>query len=298
MAGRRGGFDSSSTGGGPHGRRERSRGQGQATSSTRSARASPPPAAACPHADVDEATELLLETVPGLPATPTLPNRHAAEGMLGQAAWGMTGVVVDERGGLVVADPDAVGADDVGDGAGDLPAEPFGATLAFLDALAAAPLAGPGEAPVHRPGHARHRAGGRRRRPPPGVPGRRHGRPPPHPIAGGRHPHAGCRARPLVVVIDEPSLGAATLGDAPVGVEEAVDLVSGALAAVEADAVSGLHCCAVADWGAVLRAGPAAAVDPGRDRRLGAGRPTSGRSSSGAAGWRGGRCPPAGPSAR
>ena len=60
----------------------------------------------------------------------------------------------------------------------------------------------------------------------------------------------------LVVVLDEPSLGAATLGDAPVGVEEAVDLVSGALAAVEADAVSGLHCCAVADWGAVLRAGP------------------------------------------
>ena len=60
----------------------------------------------------------------------------------------------------------------------------------------------------------------------------------------------------LVVVVDEPSLGPATLGEAPVGVEEAVDLVSGTLGAVEAVAVAGLHCCSVADWGAVLRAGP------------------------------------------
>jgi hypothetical protein len=60
----------------------------------------------------------------------------------------------------------------------------------------------------------------------------------------------------LVVVVDEPSLGAASLGEAPVGVEEAVDLVSGTLGAVEALAVAGLHCCSVADWGAVLRSGP------------------------------------------
>ena len=59
-----------------------------------------------------------------------------------------------------------------------------------------------------------------------------------------------------MLVVDEPCLGAATFGDSPIGVEEAVDLVSGALAAVEAHAVSGLHCCSFADWGAVLRSGP------------------------------------------
>ncbi|MBA2283609.1 MAG: hypothetical protein H0W25_20555, partial [Acidimicrobiia bacterium] len=60
----------------------------------------------------------------------------------------------------------------------------------------------------------------------------------------------------LVVVLDEPSLGRVTLGDGVVTVEEGLDLVSGALAAVEASAVTGLHCCSVADWGAVLRTGP------------------------------------------
>jgi hypothetical protein len=208
-----------------------------------------------PHTDVADATALLLETVGGLPAAPTLPRRHPAEGMLAQGAWGMTGVVVDDHGALVVDDPDLVGADDIGDGADDLPAEPFAATLGFLDALADRRWRGPLKLQLTGPvtlGTALVAAGVAPRRafPAADMAARRRVRSLVA-VARRRLPKA-----PLVVVVDEPGLGAATLGDAPVGVEEAVDLVSGALAAVEADAVSGLHCCAVADWGAVLRAGP------------------------------------------
>jgi hypothetical protein len=61
---------------------------------------------------------------------------------------------------------------------------------------------------------------------------------------------------PIVAMVDEPSLGGVTLGGGPVGVEEAVDLVSATLAAAEHDAVTGIHCCAPADWGVVVPAGP------------------------------------------
>lgn len=207
-----------------------------------------------PHADPAEATALLLDTIGGLPASPSLPALHPAEGMLGQGAAGMAGVAIRPDGGLDV-DPDTVSADGVGDGADDLPPEAFAATLAFLDELASRRWRGPVKLQCTGPvtlGTALVAAGVAPRRA--------------FPVAGAavqaraRSLVAAARRRvprsPLVMVIDEPSLAAATLDRAPVGMEEAVDLVSGALAAVEAHAVSGLHCCAPADWGAVLRAGP------------------------------------------
>lgn len=207
-----------------------------------------------PHDDVHEAVELLLDTIPGLPAAPSLPNHDPAEGMLGQAAWGMTGVRVRPDGGLD-ADPDAVDAEAIGDGADDLPGAAFGSTLAFLDRLAARRWSGPVKLQHTGPvtlGVALVAAGVAPRRafPAAGLAATRRAR---ALVAAARQrlPRSA-----LVVVVDEPSLAAATLGDAPIGVEESIDLVSGALAAVEADAVSGLHCCAPADWGAVLRAGP------------------------------------------
>jgi len=208
-----------------------------------------------PHVDPARATRLLLDTIAGLPAAPALPNRHAGEGMLGQAAWGMTGVRVDHAGRLVIADPDVVNADRVGDGADDLPFEPFWSTVAFLDELARRRWRGPVKLQATGPvtlGSALVAAGVAPRRafPAAAEASRRRAR---SLVAATRER---LPSSPLVFVVDEPSLAAATLGDAPVGVEEAVDHVSGTLAAVEADAVSGLHCCAPADWGAVLRAGP------------------------------------------
>jgi hypothetical protein len=208
-----------------------------------------------PHDDPVAATDLLAGTLGGLPAAPSLPNRHPAEGILGQGAAGMAGVAVGAAGELVVDDPDAVDADAVGDGADDLPADSFASTIDFLDALGERRWRGPVKLQCTGPvtlGMALVGAGVAPRRafPAAGAATRRRAR---ALVAAAKRrlPDA-----PLVVVVDEPSMGVASFGDAPIGVEASVDLVSGTLAAVEAEAVSGLHCCDAADWGAVLRAGP------------------------------------------
>ena len=59
-----------------------------------------------------------------------------------------------------------------------------------------------------------------------------------------------------VVFIDEPSMGRLAEPGFPLAPDTAIDLVSGALAAIEPRAVSGLHCCADADWASLISAGP------------------------------------------
>lgn len=210
-----------------------------------------------PHTDAAEAAELVLEVLAGCPAAPTLPNRHRAEGMLGQAVHGMAGVTVTPDGTLAVDEPDDL--DPEVPGIGDhLPVEAFGATLAFLDRIAEQSL---------RPAVVKLQCTGpvtiasaliaagvppRRAQPAANVAARRRAR---AIVAVARSRLA--PGTPLLFVVDEPSLGAATLGRSAVGPEEAVDLTSGTLAAVEAHAVAGIHCCAPADWALVLRAGPA-----------------------------------------
>jgi methionine synthase II (cobalamin-independent) len=207
-----------------------------------------------PHADPIEACALVLDTLPGLPAVPALPRWRPAEGMLGQGAWGIDGVEVAADGSLVVdgaaIDRHAAGVDDTA-----LPSEAFAATTAFLDALAARGWSGPVKLQCTGPvtlGTALVAGGAAPRDafPAAGAAVRRRAR---ALVAEARRR---LPDNPLVVVVDEPSLGAATLGDGPVGVEEAVDLVSGTLGTLEAVAVAGLHCCSYADWGAVLRSGP------------------------------------------
>lgn len=207
-----------------------------------------------PHADAVAAADLVVEVLADCPSAPSLPNAQPQEGMLGQAAAGLTGVAIGPAGELVVADPDVVGGE-VGD---DLPAAAFGGVRTFLDRVAAAPVPPPlvklqCTGPVTF-GSALVAAG---------VPPRTA-----FPLAGratkqrARALVAAARSRlddrtTVILVVDEPSLGAASLGRAAVGADDAVDLVSGVLAAVEATAVAGIHCCAPADWGLVLRAGPA-----------------------------------------
>jgi hypothetical protein len=55
--------------------------------------------------------------------------------------------------------------------------------------------------------------------------------------------------RPVLCVLDEPSFGA-------IGSLHASGLLLQALAEVERFAVTGVHCCGVADWNAVVGAGP------------------------------------------
>lgn len=60
-----------------------------------------------------------------------------------------------------------------------------------------------------------------------------------------------------IVVVDEPDLGAMMSETFPIPPDMAIDLMSSAMAAVEGDAVVGLHCCAPIDVVPLLAAGPA-----------------------------------------
>ena len=203
-----------------------------------------------PHTDADEAVDFALERQPRLPAAPSLPQMSPVEGMIPQAAWGIPGVLVLPDGSLLVdeaaVDPDAPlepGLDDA----------PFASLRAFLHAVTGrvAPFKIQLTGPVTL-GLALHAVG---------VPADRA-----FPVAGkavstrvhevldsARHVAPG--ATPLVF-LDEPGLTAALEPGFPLGVDDTLDLVSSALAAVEDGAIAGLHCCGRADWPVVLQAGP------------------------------------------
>ncbi|MCE9622926.1 MAG: hypothetical protein K8R99_11325 [Actinomycetia bacterium] len=60
-----------------------------------------------------------------------------------------------------------------------------------------------------------------------------------------------------IVVIEEPSFGDLLQPGFPIAPDTAIDLVSGALAAIETTAISGLHCCGAGDIPSQLATGPA-----------------------------------------
>jgi methionine synthase II (cobalamin-independent) len=204
-----------------------------------------------PHGDADEAARFALDAHPRLPAAPSLPRRSATEGMIAQAAWGITGVSVLSDGSLLVdeaaVDPETPLGDPTVDG------EPFVALRAFLSAIEGrvAPfklqLTGPvtlGLA-LHAVGVSTDRAFGVARL---AVTARiRSALHLARQVAPGATP---------VMFLDEPGLRAALDPDFPVDLDDALDLVSSAMAVIEESAIAGLHCCGQADWQAVLQAGP------------------------------------------
>ncbi|MFP3900113.1 MAG: hypothetical protein ACLFXM_04610 [Acidimicrobiia bacterium] len=221
-----------------------------------------------PHDDVDAAVACALERTPRLPAAPSLPKRSPVEGMVAQAAWGISGVTVLPDGSLVVDEaavrPDAPLTD------GGIAGQPFVGLRTFLEAIAGrvAPFKLQLTGPVTL-GLALHAVG----------------------VPAGRAfavASASVRARiratllaarrtapgatPLLF-LDEPGLTAALDPGFPLAVEDTLDLVSSALAAVEDRAIAGLHCCGRADWPAVLQAGPqilSLPVDTGAGEHAGA----------------------------
>lgn len=220
-----------------------------------------------PHRAPDHAVALVLDEHPWLPAAPSLPRRSPLEGMIAQAAWGMPGVTVLDDGSLDLVldaiDPEAPPADP------DLAGEPFLGLRVFLDSIAGRTgwvklqLTGPvtlGLA-LHAAGLDAERAF----------------------LAAGTAVRTRAEAllrlarrkvpgAPLLVFVDEPGLAACMHPGFPLGPDHAVDLVSGALAAIEPHAVTGLHCCGTADWRLVLQAGPqvlSAPVDAGLEEASG-----------------------------
>lgn len=59
-----------------------------------------------------------------------------------------------------------------------------------------------------------------------------------------------------VVLLDEPAAGSVLTSGFPVSPESAIDLLSGALAALEISTEVGVHCCSESDLVAVLASGP------------------------------------------
>ena len=203
-----------------------------------------------PHRDASAAAEFALRHSPDLPAIPTLPRRSPAEGMIAQAVVGITGVTPGQYGSLSV-DVGRIAADH--DVVTDLDHDAFGGFRAFLQA--AQGRTGPVKWQFTGPltlGLSLVRAGV------------------PSPLAFEVSVHAvrshvqalhaevaaalpGCEQ---IVVVDEPSLHQIMLPGFPLAPDAAIDLVSGALAAIERDATAGVHCCSDADWPSVLAAGP------------------------------------------
>jgi methionine synthase II (cobalamin-independent) len=205
-----------------------------------------------PHTDRAEAVDFVLDRTPELPAAPTLPRLDPREQMIPQAAWGIQGVHVADDGTLSVPDPSQLDPEaPLGDR--DLTGPPFTTWRAFLDRVAG--RQGPIKLQVTGPvtlGQMLIQAG---------VDARlaydvarsavatRAGDLLDRAEAVG----AGTRA---VLVFDEPGLVGGLRPELALDPDALIDVLSGALAAVEARAVTGVHCCGPADWRAVLNAGP------------------------------------------
>jgi hypothetical protein len=203
-----------------------------------------------PHTDARAAAEFVLDRLPDLPAIPSLPQRSPWASMLGQAAVGIGGVTVADDGSLVV---DAARVAVADDSDLDLDHEAFDGLRAFLEVAEAwdGPVKWQCTGPVTL-GLALARGG----------------------VAPGRAFELAARAvrRQLrtvadavatiippgsqVVVIDEPGMTGLLQPGFPLDPDSAIDLVSGALAAVDPTSLAGVHCCGPSDWSAILAAGP------------------------------------------
>jgi methionine synthase II (cobalamin-independent) len=205
-----------------------------------------------PHRDRAAALRFVLERTPELPAAPTLPALDPLEMMIPQALWGVHGVVLADDGSFSV--PDVAALDPAGAlGDRSLSGRPFATWRAFLDAVA--DRTGPIKLQLTGPvtlGLALVDAG---------VPATQA-----FAVAGAV---TSTRARDLlaladlrapgvarVLVFDEPGLVGGLRSELPLPADHVVDVLSGALAAAEDGAMTGVHVCGPADWRLIMHAGP------------------------------------------
>lgn len=220
-----------------------------------------------PHCDPSDAVEFVLRHTPRLPFAPSLPARSLREAMVAQASTGIAGITVHGDGSLVIdeaaMDPEAPFSDP--DFAGDA----YVGLRAFLTAMA--DRDGPIKVSLTGPvtlGVALHAAGVEvdLAFTVAGAVVRRRAR------ALVDHVMRRVPQAQLVVFVDEPAMARLTEPGFPIGPSEGVDLVSGTLAVIERDAITGLHCCEPADYRLLLGAGPrilSVPVDGGIERHAG-----------------------------
>jgi hypothetical protein len=201
-----------------------------------------------PHDDPAAAAELVLRCLPELPAIPQLPGRDPREGMLAQWLTALPEVEIGDDGSISLlgeseAAPECVFDDRAHSG-----------LLAFVDAASRAErvpvrvkaqVTGPltlGTA-LHAAGMPATRAFQR------AAAVTRSWSVALEELVGARLPDTS-----LLLFLDEPALVQWRRDDAPLDRESAIDVLSGALAAV--DSVTGVHVCGEGDLALALEAGP------------------------------------------
>jgi hypothetical protein len=203
-----------------------------------------------PHRDADAAAAFVLDLLPDLPAVPSLPSRSPAERILAHGLVGVRGVTIDD-GGDVRLDVDRL--DPLAAVTLDLDHDSFGGLRAFLRAAAGRedPVKWQVVGPVTL-----------------GLALARRGAPPAlafdvavRAIREHLRTVRGWVAEALpgctqIAVIDEPGFSGVMDPGFPVPPDTAIDLASGALAAIEQYAVMGVHCCGPGDWAAIAATGP------------------------------------------
>jgi hypothetical protein len=205
-----------------------------------------------PHRSADDAAAFALREY-DVPALPTLPRRSPAEGMIAQALLGIDGVTLGQYGSIAIdvrrLDPCAVVET-------DLHQDAFVGMQTFLDVAAGRGYRGAVKWQFVGPvtlGVSLTRAG---------VPvgtafavAVRAVRA--HLVAIAAAVAAALPDSPQVVVLDEPWFGEVMAPGFPIAPDPAIDLLSGAMAAVEKIATVGVHCCATdVDVASLLAAGP------------------------------------------
>lgn len=203
-----------------------------------------------PHRDAREAAEFSLATCPLLPCLPTVPRRSPSEGMIAQAVIGIRGISLGQYGSLLV---DTSLVDPLATVRTDTHHDAYGGLRAFLSQAAdhSGPIKWQFTGPV-TVGQALVRLG---------VPAHlafdvavrtvRH-----HVRVLADEIGSTLPGRTQVIVLDEPDLADMFEESFPIAPDTAIDLMSGALAAVERDAIVGLHSCAGVSPAPLVAAGP------------------------------------------
>ncbi len=201
-----------------------------------------------PHTDARDAAEVVLRCLPDFPAAPQLPARDPREGMLAQWLGALPEVEVAADGSFAILGRSDLAPECVFDGSA------HAGLLAFLDAASTlervpvrvkVQVTGPltlgvallaAGVPEQR---AFRRAAEVARKWSVAI----------EELLSTRLPQTS-----VVLFFDEPALVAWRRGNAPLDRESAIDVLSGALAAV--DCVTGVHVCGDGDLGLALESGP------------------------------------------
>jgi methionine synthase II (cobalamin-independent) len=201
-----------------------------------------------PHDDPVAAAELVLRCLPDLPAAPQLPARDPREGMLAQWLGALPEVTI-APGGAVVVENDSDAAPFC-----DFTAGGHAGLVTFLEVAAAREV---------RPARVKVQVTGPLTL---GVALQSAGVPAPRAfrraaevtrawsVAIEERVATALPGTGLVLFFDEPALVSWQRGDEPLDRESAIDVLSGALAAV--DCVTGVHVCGQGDVALALEAGP------------------------------------------